>query len=244
MNQFQGTFKRYETKYLLTEKKYKILRQTLQDRFKVDNYGKTTICNIYFDTPDWQLIRNSMEKPVYKEKLRLRSYGTPKEGDNVFIELKKKYKGVVYKRREKMELTKAEQYLYERNPVKQPTQITQEIDWFMRSYQKLVPAMYISYSRIAMYGIENPDLRITFDSNILRREEDLKLNSGIWGSPILEEGQYLMEIKIPGTMPIWLAHILSELEIYPTSISKYGRGYEQLEQLKKTERIKGEKKYA
>ncbi|MDD3174522.1 MAG: polyphosphate polymerase domain-containing protein [Herbinix sp.] len=243
-SQYQYTFKRYEMKYLLSAEKYTLLRQRLQDKLNEDKFGKTTICNIYFDTPDHRLIRSSLEKPIYKEKLRLRSYGTPEEGDTVFIEIKKKYKGIVYKRREKMELSAAEAYLYDGEPACKSTQITKEIDWFLKSYHGLSPAMYISYDRIAMYGIEDKELRVTFDSNLLWREEELRLSSGVWGTPILEEGQRLMEIKIPGTMPLWLAHILTELEIYPASFSKYGRGYIGAQQLKKNARIKGEKKYA
>ena len=244
MGGYQDTFKRYEMKYLLDETKYKQLRQGLQDKLRVDNFGKITICNIYFDTPDYQLIKNSLEKPVYKEKLRLRSYGTPYEGDTVFVELKKKYKGVVYKRREKMELLEAEQYLYEKEPAKKQSQIIKEIDWFMKSYQNLIPTMCISYRRVAMYGLEEPGLRVTFDSDILWREEDLWLSNGVCGNPILEEGQRIMEIKMPGTMPLWLAHRLDELEIYPNSFSKYGRGYLQSLEIRKNKTIKGEKIYA
>jgi hypothetical protein len=246
MGSYQGTFKRYEMKYLLDEKKYKQLRQRLQNMLNVDNFGKTTICNIYFDTPDHELIKTSLEKPIYKEKLRLRSYGTPYEGDTVFVELKKKYKGIVYKRREKMELFTAESYLYDMQPAEVQTQITKEIDWFMKSYRNLQPSMYISYNRIAMYGVEDPELRVTFDSNILWRDEELWLGCGEWGNPILLEGQRLMEIKIPGTMPVWMAHILDELEIYPTSFSKYGRGYLQSLEMKNNTKTntKGEKLYA
>lgn len=244
MSQFQGTFKRYEKKYLLSEKKYRALRQKLQDRLCVDEYGKVTICNIYFDTSNHQLIRNSLEKPVYKEKLRLRSYGTPTENDMVFIELKKKYKGVVYKRREKMELSAAERYLYDSEEISEPTQITKEIDWFVKFYKNLMPAMYISYNRIAMYGVEDLELRVTFDSNILWREDNLGLAYGVGGNPLLSEGARLMEIKMPGTMPLWLSHILDELSIYPISFSKYGRGYQQSEINKKNIQIKGEIKYA
>ncbi len=243
MNQNQYTFKRYEMKYLLSEKKYDLLRRKLEGELIEDSYGKTTICNIYFDTPDQRLIRTSLEKPIYKEKLRLRSYGTPEKGDNVFIELKKKYKGVVYKRREKMDLLSAERYLYEGKPANKDSQIIKEIDWFLKTYKNITPAMYISYERIALYGAEDKELRVTFDSNILWRKEELRLSSGIWGTPILKEGQRLMEIKIPGAMPLWLSHILAELEIYPVSFSKYGRGYLQAEQIKK-EFMKGDKKYA
>ncbi len=244
MGSYQFTFKRYEMKYLLDERKYKLLRQQLQNRLTVDRFGKTAICNIYFDTPDHRLVRTSLEKPVYKEKLRLRSYGTPAEGDAVFVELKKKYKGVVYKRREKMELTEAERYLYEMEPAAVQTQIMKEIDWFINSYGNLEPSMFISYNRIAMYGVEEPELRVTFDSNILWREDELQLGSGIWGTPILTEGQRLMEIKIPGCMPLWLSHVLDELQIYPSSFSKYGKGYLQAMDLKKNKINQGEILYA
>lgn len=240
MSQYQGIFKRYEKKYLLSEKQYNLFIQAIQNQLAIDKFGKVVIGNIYFDTPDFRLIRTSLEKPIYKEKLRLRSYGTPKGEDIVFVELKKKYKGIVYKRRVKMELSEAEQYLYKRRPFCQPSQITKEVDWFLNFYPDIKPAMYISYNRIAMYGIENPDLRVTFDGNILWRKDHLHLESGSWGNSLLEKGQILMEIKIPGTMPIWLSHILDERNIYPTSFSKYGRSYIQLMQ----ERIKGEIKYA
>lgn len=244
MKQFQGTFKRYEKKYLLSEKKYQMIRERLQDMLKVDDYGETTICNIYFDTPDHRLVRTSLEKPVYKEKLRLRSYGTPSENDVVFVELKKKYKEVVYKRRIKMECQTAERYLYDSEPVGQQSQIIKEIDWFLKFYQELEPAMYISYNRIAMYGIEDPDLRVTFDHNLLWREEELWLECGVWGDPLLEEGWRLMEIKLPGVMPLWLSHILDDLEIYQVSFSKYGNGYQLSERRKKNESSKGVILYA
>lgn len=244
MKKFQETFKRYEKKYMLTEKKYRQLRQKLKDNLNVDKFGKVSICNIYFDTPDFRLIRKSLEKPIYKEKLRIRSYGTPREGDMIFIELKKKYDGIVYKRREKMELSKVENYLYNREPAEYSTQITSEIDWVLKFYDKIAPAMYLSYNRIAMYGVKDSELRVTFDSNITYRTTDLHLEEGVWGEQLIDEGYRLMEIKIPGSMPLWLSHILDELEIYPCSFSKYGKGYEQTEKLKINKRIEGEKKYA
>ena len=244
MNQYKDTFKRYEKKYLLSDSKYKQLMMRFQDRLVIDNFGKTSICNIYFDTPEHLLIRNSIEKPVYKEKLRLRSYGTPKDGDMVYVELKKKYKGVVYKRRQKMELSAAEDYLYNFEKPDTDSQITREIDWFLNFYKDIIPSMYISYNRIAMYGEEDPSLRITFDSNILYRQDNLWLSMGMSGSKLLAEGQRLMEIKIPGSMPVWMSSILSELEIYPVSFSKYGNAYQIAETIKNNMRKKGEIKYA
>lgn len=247
MKQFQGTFERYEKKYTLNEIKYEKLKTKIKDKLILDPYGNMTICNIYFDTPNHQLIRSSLDSPVYKEKLRLRSYGVPNENEEVFVEIKKKYKGVVYKRREKMQLAKAKNYLYDCYPIEAKTQIIKEIDWLLMFYKEIIPSMYISYNRIALIGVDDPNLRITFDRNILWREEDLYLEAGIFGNPLLKKGDVLMEIKIPFTMPIWLSHILDELEIYPTSFSKYGMCYKQsqlLRSMTKLKKEKGEIKYA
>lgn len=247
MKQFQGTFKRYEKKYLLNEIKFEKLKLKLKDKFILDTYGNMTVCNIYFDTPNHQLIRSSLEGSVYKEKLRLRSYGVPGDNDEVFVELKKKYKGVVYKRREKMQLTNAKDYLYDNCPIREKTQVIKEIDWFLMFYKEIIPSMYISYDRTALVGVDDPELRITFDNNILWREERQYLEAGVFGNPLLKKGEVLMEIKIPFTMPIWLSHILDELEIYPTSFSKYGMSYKQSQIVggnKNFTEKKGEIKYA
>lgn len=226
MSEFQMNFERCEIKYLLSSLQYQELRKRLNGRLEVDQYGKTTICNIYFDTSDSRLIRESLEKPVYKEKLRLRSYGTPRENDRVFLELKKKYKGIVYKRREDMSLSQAEEFLYHQRKPERESQVVREIQWFLKYYDRILPAMYLSYERTAMYGLEDARLRITFDENILWRVHELKLKKGDWGQPLLEPGQRLMEIKILEAMPLWLGKILDELSIYPASFSKYGRAYE------------------
>lgn len=225
MSGVQMTFERVEIKYMLDPVQYRELRKRLENRMKVDQYGKSTISNIYFDTPDSRLIRESLEKPAYKEKLRLRSYGIPKAGDPVFLELKKKYKGIVYKRRETMSFEDAEDYLYrDRRPGKD-SQVLHEIDWFLNYYYPVIAAMYISYERTALYGVEDEDLRLTFDGNILWRDEALSLDRGVWGNSLLEQGCHLMEIKIAGAMPMWLGAILDELKIYPASFSKYGGAY-------------------
>lgn len=220
------TFMRYEKKYMLTEEKYLRLMDVFKDKMEDDVFPRSSICNIYFDTLNFELIRNSLDKPVYKEKLRMRSYGVPNKNSSVFVELKKKYDGVVYKRREKMNICDAENYLYFNNYPKNETQVIREIDWMMNHYKNVIPSMYISYDRIAMRGIYDNDLRITFDKNILYRDEDLDLKSGIWGDRVIREDEYLMEIKISGGMPFWLCRILTDLSIYPTSFSKYGVAYQ------------------
>lgn len=218
-------FERVEKKYLLNEYQYLELQKVLKGRFQVDNYGKTTINNIYYDTPDSLLIRRSIEKPVYKEKLRVRSYGKADEDTKVFIELKKKYKGVVYKRRTSMKLKDSDSFLACKTKPQKSPQIENEIQYFMNFYQDIAPMMYIGYDRIAMFGLENKDLRITFDTNIRYRTDDLRLDKGSHGIQLLEKGQTLMEIKIPGVMPLWLSKELSRLGIFPTNFSKYGRAY-------------------
>ncbi len=224
MAEIQDVFERYEKKYLMYEHQYHALTKLLQGRMILNEFGRNTICNIYFDTQDYRLIRASIEKPVYKEKLRLRSYGVPRKEDKVFIELKKKYKGIVYKRRVPMTLREAELYLLQGKKPQNNCQILKEVNWFLDFYHP-IPRVYIAYDRIAMCGSENADLRITFDTNIRWRESLLDLSKGVWGSTLLEKGRHLMEIKIPGAMPLWLSQALTELRIFPTSFSKYGNCY-------------------
>lgn len=192
------TFKRREIKYLLDDDVYNSLKERLQARLVEDEHGRSTICNIYYDTPDFRIIRKSLEKPVYKEKLRLRSYGTAGAEDKVFVELKKKYNGIVYKRRETLTLAQSDEYLAGHTKAPCDIQIFREIDWFRDYYGNLKPAMYISYEREAYYSLENPDLRITFDRNIMYRSYNLSLAAGVEGESILEPGQHLMELKAGG----------------------------------------------
>jgi hypothetical protein len=224
------TFKRYETKYLLSEQQCRELLEATAGRFEPDKYGKSTISNIYMDTPDFRLIRTSLEKPIYKEKLRLRSYKTPSAGDTVFIELKKKYKGIVYKRRIEATLAQAEAYLYEGKPLPESTQISREIDYVLGFYPELRPRAALFYDREAFFSVEDPNLRVTIDSNVIVRWNDLYLSAGPGGDLIIDPDQRLMELKTPTSIPLWLSHILDELKIYPTSFSKYGRAYQLSEQ--------------
>lgn len=237
---YQNTFKRYELKYLLTRKQKEIIQNAMEAYMMGDEYGKSTICNIYFDTPDSLLIRRSLEKPIYKEKLRVRSYGRAKESSTVFVELKKKYKSVVYKRRVNASQQEAMDYLCKGIPLSMQNQITEEIDYAMELYQNLQPAVYLSYEREAFYGKEDRELRITFDENILWRNEDISLCSEVYGTSILTSGMVLMEVKIAGAMPLWLSRLLSENQIYKTSFSKYGCAYQQMIQ----NQCNGGKKYA
>lgn len=243
---FQDVFKRYELKYLLTKEQKDIVLAAMEAYMEQDSYGRSTIRNIYYDTPSSLLIRNSLEKPVYKEKLRVRSYGTAKPDSTVFIELKKKYKSVVYKRRVNTTEQEAMDYLNKGKELSMHNQITEEIDYFCKFYENLEPAMFLTYEREAFYGKEDRDLRITFDEKILWRTEDISLCSPVYGTPILEEGYSLMEVKIAGAMPMWLAEVLSANQIHKTSFSKYGNAYLQLQREEKEEQESslGGRKYA
>lgn len=222
----QEVFKRYEKKFLLNQEQFSKLMAVLDDKMTLDQYGLHTINNIYFDTPNYELIRTSLDKPVYKEKLRLRSYGTPTKEDTVFIELKKKFDGVVYKRRTPMALWEAEDYLYRGIHPAKDTQIIRELDYFLQQYT-LNPAVFLAYDRKAYFGNENPELRVTFDHNIRCRTNSLHLAQGSTGQPIIDECYTLMEVKIPGTMPFWMSRLFSELGLFSTSFSKYGTYYKQ-----------------
>lgn len=222
----QCNFSRYEKKYMLTSGQLAAMLRGMADHMVEDAYGRYTICNVYYDTDDYQLIRTSLEKPVYKEKLRVRSYGVPGDGDSVFVELKKKFDGVVYKRRVVLDADCAVRYVNDGVVPAQENQICHEIDWFMQSYQP-TPKVFIAYDRSAFAGKEDPELRITFDTNLRWRDTELDLRAGDHGALFLPEGKTLMEIKIPGTAPVWLAHLLSEIGAFPTSFSKYGSCYKQ-----------------
>ena len=222
----QNSFQRFEKKYLLTRGQYEALLDGMEPYLEPDAYGRYTICNLYYDTDSYQLIRASLEKPVYKEKLRVRSYGVPHDGDDVFVELKKKVDGIVYKRRTVMEVTEAADYLRGRVRPRLEDQSCREIDWFLHSYHP-APKGFLAYDRQALAGREDPALRVTFDTGLRWREDRLDLRCGDDGAPILPDDQILMEVKIPGAAPVWLSHLLSETGVFPASFSKYGACYRQ-----------------
>lgn len=218
----QYSFRRYEKKYFLSPRQQEQLLQRIAPYMKEDAFGSYTICNIYYDTPDWRLIRASLEKPAYKEKLRVRSYGVPTETDRVFVELKKKFNGVVYKRRITTEVPQVEPLLCGSTEAK--CQIGREIQWFQRQ-NRTQPRVFIGYDRLAFAGQEDPQLRLTFDTNLRWRDTQLDLCMGDWGAPILQGEDILMELKLPEACPLWLTHALTEVGAFPTSFSKYGTCY-------------------
>ncbi len=225
---YQMTFERYELKYLLTRQQKEQLLQAMEPYMKLDEYGRTTIRNIYYDTNSYRLIRHSMEKPAYKEKLRVRSYQPAHSDDPVFVEIKKKYKSVVYKRRLVVLENQAMTSFQEGLPLPVTSQIANEIEYFRAYYGTLKPAVFLSYEREAYYALDGGDFRVTFDENILYREEDISLGSEIYGEPLLGKDQTLMEIKTSGGIPLWMSHTLAQMHLYKTSFSKYGSAYQRM----------------
>ena len=228
-NSYQDSFARVECKFLLSPEQYEGLMPKILEMAAVDEYGRTKILNTYYDTPDYRLIRTSLEKPVYKEKLRLRSYGVPEGDTRVFMEIKKKYDGIVYKRRVSLSCAEAEKCMREGRPLPRTDhpQIDREIAYFREYYEGLRPAMAVSYDRVALAGTKDPHLRITLDENICWRTWNLRLSGGGEGKPLLSEGQRLMELKFERAVPLELARRMSELGIRKTNFSKYGMGYKQ-----------------
>ena len=217
-------FKRVEKKYRVTQQKKDALLAEIGKYLTPDPHGRSTICSLYLDTPDFLLIRNSIDARTYKEKLRLRSYGTPDGDTKVFLEIKKKFKGVVYKRRVSMTLAEAEDYLTNKISPER-SQIMDEIDYAMKFYRYPKPKVLISYDRDAYFVKDIPTLRLTFDSKIRYRVTDLYLEHGTQGEQILPDGEFILEVKTDGAMPLWLSHALSKCGILPSSYSKYGNAY-------------------
>ncbi len=225
---YQTVFKRYELKYMLTlEQKQKMLR-AMSPYMELDGYGRTTIRNIYLDTDNYRLIRRSIEKPAYKEKLRIRSYTQASSDSTVFVELKKKYDKVVYKRRLPLCENDAMAWVCGAAACPSDTQISREIDYFIDFYGGLTPAVFLSYEREAYYDKSGGDFRVTFDDNILCRRTDVSLCGSVYGEDILPQGKVLMELKCSGGIPLWMARTLSRERIYKTSFSKYGTAYSTL----------------
>jgi SPX domain protein involved in polyphosphate accumulation len=224
---YENTFKRKELKYLLTPADLDAVQKAMEGHMQADAYGLSDIRNLYCDSPDFLLIRRSLERPDYKEKVRLRSYGIPTASDTVFLELKKKYNGIVYKRRQPLHLRESMAYLEHGVYPNCDTQVMQELNYTVRTWH-LTPRIFLEYDRIAYYGIDDIEFRMTFDFNIRSRFTALQLDSNAPCTPLMDTPYALLEIKAAQAIPRWLADVLTQRRIYPTSFSKVGRAYQQM----------------
>ena len=219
-------FRRVEKKYIMTRDQYLAIKEMISEKMIEDSHGKSTICNLYFDTNEYELIRHSITKPIYKDKVRLRSYNLPTLDSKVYLEIKRKYEGVVSKRR--IEMTLNDYYNFEEvNDLYENKQILNELNYYFQFY-KLKTTMFLSYFRRAFYAKDNMGFRVTFDSNIMARNYDLKIENGIYGDYILDKDKYIMEIKILDAIPLWFVKILDQFNISPCGFSKYGEAYTKL----------------
>lgn len=219
-----AVMKRYELKYILSGEQTAYLKERLQGHMCVDSYGLTSIASLYYDTPDFRLVRASLEKPMFKEKLRLRSYGLAHEDSPVYLELKRKAYGIVYKRRVAGTVKDINSLIEGRGATGSQGQINSEIAAFLNHYSALEPACLIIYDRTAYYEPDG-DLRLTIDANPRCRWEDLNLTTSMDGTSLLPEGFTVLEIKVQQALPLWLSDILSKGSIYKSSFSKYGTAY-------------------
>ena len=216
-------FERKEIKYVLSKEQFDNILKEVEQHCKKDEFSESTIQSVYYDTKTYEIIRRSIEKPDYKEKLRSRSYGLANENSEIFFELKKKYNGIVYKRRIKTTQQRIDQILKYPYAFENADQITKEIANFAKIYEDLEPKYLILYDRIALKG--EGDLRITFDQNPRFRTTDLNLETSLEGRPLLDDGEVIMEVKTSFAMPLWLSHLLCLQKAYKQSFSKVGQAY-------------------
>lgn len=228
----KSTFNRIEKKYIIDQSKYELLtrafNQHLNDDFK--NHETYKISNVYYDTEDNLLIKKSIAKPKFKQKLRLRAYGKANDDSIIFLEIKKKINGYVNKRRTKIKVSEARD-LVENNLLPDiheyhNEQVLKEIQYFTKQYL-LKPAVYLYYEREVFSSLDKDGLRITFDKNIRTRRNHVDITDLSDASLLLEGNLYVLEIKTNSNMPFWLTETLNELEIFSTSFSKYGSEFYQ-----------------
>ncbi len=224
-------FKRIEKKYVINSFQHDELISRFNEYMRKDYYsrdGAYTIYNIYFDNDSNTMIHKSNMKPVFKEKIRIRTYDITDSEHCSFLEIKRKISKTVSKRRIAAPYGELEKFIYNNEVpsslTKKEKQIAQELSYSINQYNSY-PKVFLSYKREAFYDKENDDFRVTFDKDIIYRYDNVNFSSGNYGKNILNQDSYIMEIKFENALPLWITRLLSELKIYPTSYSKYGEIY-------------------
>lgn len=240
-------FERTEKKYVITRRQFDLLMSAIGDKLCEDQYARSVISSLYFDTVEDTLINRSMEKPFYKEKLRIRSYGPAGVDDLVFVELKKKFDGIVYKRRVQLPRDLAIAYLQgdvsyqeavrvavglgvlnaEDALSSSKLQTVREIDATIARYSKLRPRIMVVVDRLSLKSTDGSGIRFTFDFNPRWRAQSLTFDQGEGGHLLYgeQERNIIMEIKCQKAYPLWLVRALSNLRVYPQPCSKIAGAY-------------------
>ena len=230
-------FDRIEKKYLITPEQERNMLSAIREHMDEDLYHKSEVFNIYFDTPNYDLIVKSIDNPKFKQKLRARSYGGY---DKVFLEIKTKMRGpeynVGYKRRvlitrddyKKLISRKKTTAELAAQKIETPRdiQISREVDYMINHFN-LAPKILVYYNRKSYAGEQG--LRITFDHDLHYRDHDLKFSRSKKDRKYFSnDHSIIMEIKAHGVLPLWLVHALDAEQVYPSRFSKIGKIYEQL----------------
>lgn len=228
-----STFKRYEKKYLITKEQLDEIMPSLLEYMELDEFcvggNEYRIYSIYYDTENHDIIRHNSSKPVYKEKMRIRSYYDLKDPeDKIFMEIKKKCEGQGNKRRIKLKIKEIEPFVNDgvlpETKDYLSAQVAKELAYFLKM-NKVRPALYVQYDRLALFGREDKNFRMTFDRNVRTRRSNFQFGESEEDELLLPGGEYIMEIKILGAMPLWLTHLLSEHGLFSRGFSKYGVKY-------------------
>ena len=225
MANIQEVFERKETKYVITPMQYEQLLKFLRGHIEKDIYYEGTNCSVYYDTPTFELVSHSLEKPIFKQKFRIRSYGVPRLNDYIFLEIKKKFKGVNNKRRIRLKLEDFYKFIRSGELIADNPIIEREVAYWFNFYN-LRPSIYIAYKRFSYCSVEDSNFRLTFDFDLRSRLDHLRLEAGDYGQSYFGRGEIIMEAKTIGSFPPWFISTLSQLCIYPTSFQKYGYTYQ------------------
>lgn len=229
-------FSRRELKFLLPFETYKALANDMMpymryDKFG-DGFGRYNIVSLYFDTPQKTIYYETRNKLLFRQKLRLRVYDEADLNSTAFLEVKQKFKNVVNKRRTLVPLQSAYDYIYQNQSIADQVsnpQILKEIDHFKQLYN-LHPEIVVSYDRQAFHGLYDPDLRVTYDYNLLCRNDDLHIENGPQGENFVDPNLVVMEVKITNSVPLWLTELLSDYGLQKQGVSKFCTSLDVMEQ--------------
>ncbi len=225
------TFKRVEDKYIMTKKQAARFMELCSSHLKEDTYFRYTVRSVYFDSERSDLVIRSLMKPDYKMKLRLRSYCDPQGDTPVFLETKKEFEDIIYKRRIGLSYDEAIAYLDYGIPHHVKNNTADEIDYLL-NYYNLSEKVMIAYDRECYASKTEDDVRITFDSNVRYRIDGFSMVLDGSEKRLTDEDTVVMEVKAMDRYPLWLTKTLSAMKLYRGSFSKYGKIYtENFEQM-------------